>query len=58
MARTLGLRLSLWYATVFVVSTVVLVALTYWLLATSLSARDHDIIHRCRTYVPACYGPL
>lgn len=44
MARTLGLRLSLWYATVFVVSTVVLVALTYWLLATALAQRDHDII--------------
>jgi signal transduction histidine kinase len=44
VARTLGLRLSLWYATVFVVSTVVLVVLTYWLLATSLAQRDHDII--------------
>lgn len=44
MARTLGLRLSLWYATIFVVSTVVLVGLTYWLLATSLTQRDHDII--------------
>jgi signal transduction histidine kinase len=44
MARTLGLRLSLWYTTVFIVSTIVLVALTYWLLATSLAERDHDII--------------
>ena len=44
MARTLGLRLSLWYATVFVVSTVVLVALTYWLLASALTQRDHALI--------------
>lgn len=45
MARgTLGLRLSLWYAAVFVVSTAALVGITYWLLATSLARRDHDII--------------
>ena len=41
---TIGLRLSLWYAAVFVVSTVLLVGLTYALLATSLAQRDHDII--------------
>jgi signal transduction histidine kinase len=41
---TLGLRLSLFYAIVFVVSTVVLVGITYWLLASSLARRDHDII--------------
>lgn len=40
----LGLRLSLWYAAVFVVSTLLLVALTYALLASSLAQRDHDII--------------
>ncbi|HEX5475699.1 MAG TPA: HAMP domain-containing sensor histidine kinase [Vicinamibacterales bacterium] len=45
MARgTIGLRLSLWYAVVFVGSTVVLVGLTYALLASSLAQRDHDII--------------
>jgi signal transduction histidine kinase len=42
--NTLGLRLSLWYATVFVVSTVLLVGVTYALLASSLAQRDHDII--------------
>ena len=45
MRRTLGLRLSLWYAAVFIVSTVGLVSLTYALLATSLAQRDHDIIN-------------
>jgi signal transduction histidine kinase len=45
MRRTLGLRLSLWYAVVFIVSTVGLVALTYALLAGSLAERDHDIIN-------------
>ena len=42
--RLLGLRLSIWYATVFIISTVVLVTLTYALLASALAQRDHDII--------------
>jgi len=44
MRGTLGLRLSLWYAAVFVISTVSLVGVTYALLASSLAERDHDII--------------
>src|SRR6266566_9632120 len=44
LRRILGLRLSVWYATVFVISTLVLVAITYALLASSLAQRDHDII--------------
>lgn len=44
LQRTLGLRLSVWYASVFVISTLVLVVLTYALLASSLVQRDHDII--------------
>ena len=44
LKRTLGLRLSVWYATVFILSTVALVALTYALLASSLAQRDHDIV--------------
>jgi signal transduction histidine kinase len=42
--RMLGLRLSVWYATVFIVSTLVLVGVTYALLASALAQRDHDII--------------
>lgn len=42
--RTLGLRLSVWYGAVFVISTVALVVLTYGLMASSLAQRDHDII--------------
>jgi signal transduction histidine kinase len=42
--RGLGLRLSLWYAAVFVASTLLLVWLTYALLSNSLKQRDHDII--------------
>jgi signal transduction histidine kinase len=44
MRRTLGLRLSVWYATVFIVSTLALAGITYALLSSSLAQRDHDII--------------
>jgi signal transduction histidine kinase len=42
--RMLGLRLSAWYATVFILGTVGLVAVTYALFASALAQRDHDII--------------
>ncbi|HEX6464045.1 MAG TPA: ATP-binding protein [Vicinamibacterales bacterium] len=44
MRRMLGLRLSAWYATVFILGTIALVAVAYALLASSLAQRDHDII--------------
>lgn len=44
MRRTLGLRLSVWYAGVFIVSTLALVGISYALLSSSLAQRDHDII--------------
>jgi len=44
MRRTLGLRLSAWYAAVFILSTIGLVAVTYTLFAAALAQRDHDII--------------
>lgn len=44
MRRTLGLRLSVWYAGVFILSTLALVAISYALLSSSLAQRDHDII--------------
>jgi signal transduction histidine kinase len=45
LRRTLGLRLSVWYAGVFIVSTLALVGISYALLSSSLAQRDHDIIH-------------
>jgi len=44
LGRALGLRLSVWYAAVFAISTIALVAVTYTLLVQSLAQRDHDII--------------
>jgi signal transduction histidine kinase len=40
----LGFRLALWYAVLFVASSVVLGALTYVLLSASLRQRDRDLI--------------
>ena len=39
-----GLRLALWYATLFVVGAIAIVFLTYYLTATSLAARDRQVI--------------
>jgi len=43
-AGPFGLRLALWYATVFVLSSLAIVFLTYTLLANSLAERDHQIV--------------
>jgi signal transduction histidine kinase len=40
----LGLRLAIWYAAIFVVSSLALIALTYLLLSTSLRQYDREII--------------
>lgn len=39
-----GLRLALWYATLFVVGAIAIVLLTYYVTATSLAARDRQVI--------------
>ncbi len=43
--RTFGLRLALWYATLFVVGAIAIVFVTYYLTASSLAQRDHQIIN-------------
>ena len=41
---TFGLRLALWYATLFVAGAVGIVFLTYYLTSTSLAQRDQQIL--------------
>jgi signal transduction histidine kinase len=41
---TFGLRIALWYATLFVLGSIAIVFLTYYLTAASLTQRDHQII--------------
>jgi signal transduction histidine kinase len=43
-AGTFGLRLALWYATLFVIGAIAIVFLTYYLTAVSLAQRDREII--------------
>jgi signal transduction histidine kinase len=42
--RAFGLRLALWYATLFIVGAIAIVVLTYLLTASSLEQRDRQII--------------
>lgn len=44
LSRTLGLRVAVWYAGVFLVTITGVGLLTYWLLVTSLEQRDHDLL--------------
>jgi len=44
--RVYGLRLALWYATLFIAGSVAIVLLTYFLAANSLAERDQQIIHQ------------
>ncbi len=39
-----GLRLALWYSTLFIVGCIVIVFLTYWLTSISLAQRDQQVI--------------
>ncbi|MEO8260855.1 MAG: histidine kinase dimerization/phospho-acceptor domain-containing protein, partial [Acidobacteriota bacterium] len=41
---TFGLRLALWYATLFVIGSLVIVLMTYWLTSASLAQRDRQIL--------------
>ena len=43
-ARTFGLRIALWYATLFVVGSMAIVLLTYYLTAQSLLQRDRQLL--------------
>jgi heavy metal sensor kinase len=42
--RPFGLRLALWYATLFIVGALAIVFLTYYLTAASLAQRDRQIL--------------
>jgi signal transduction histidine kinase len=44
--RAFGLRIALWYATLFIVGSVAIVMLTYVLTATSLAQRDRQLINQ------------
>ncbi|HTV63613.1 MAG TPA: HAMP domain-containing sensor histidine kinase [Verrucomicrobiae bacterium] len=42
--RNIGVRLGLWYAFVFAISTVALLTIAYYLLAAVVSRKDHEVL--------------
>ena len=54
--RNIGVRLGLWYAFIFTLSTVALFALAYYLLAAAIGTKDREVLEaRLREYA-AVYG--
>jgi signal transduction histidine kinase len=54
--RAFGLRIALWYASLFIVGSIVIVLLTYVLTATSLAQRDQQLINQKLGDYAAAYG--
>ena len=44
LRRSIGLRLSLWYALVFSASSVVFYLLVTWLFATAVESKEREVI--------------
>lgn len=42
--RTIGLRLTLWYSAIFILSSVVLFVITYFFLSASLRQKDQELV--------------
>ncbi len=42
--KTIGFRLTVWYSGIFIISTLILFAIAYFLLSSSLSRQDHNSI--------------
>jgi len=51
----LGLRLSLWYAFIFTLSTLALLSVAYYLLATALGRKDREVVEARLKEVAAIY---
>src|SRR5438105_5013917 len=44
LRRNIGVRLSLWYALLFTLSSAALFTLTYYLLAAAISSKDKEVL--------------
>jgi signal transduction histidine kinase len=51
-----GLRLALWYATLFVMGSLIIVLLTYWVASSSLAQRDQQILQSKLGEYAVVYG--
>jgi len=54
--RGFGLRIALWYATLFVIGSIAIVLLTYYLTAQSLAQRDQQILENRLGEYTAAYA--
>ena len=50
-SKTLGFRLTLWYAAIFIVSSIILFALSYMFLYVSVRDNRHEVELKLRKYV-------
>jgi len=55
LRRTFGFRLTLWYAAIFILSSLALFILAYFFLASSLRQKDHELIRSRLREVEAEY---
>jgi signal transduction histidine kinase len=55
LRRNVGLRLSLWYALVFTMSSVVLLAFAYYLLAAAIGSKDREVLQARWTEAATVY---
>ena len=53
--RNIGLRLGLWYAFIFTLSSVALFALAYYLLAAAIGTKDREVLEARLKEVAAVY---
>src|ERR1051326_811192 len=53
--RNVGVRLSVWYALVFTVSSVALLTIAYYLLAGAIGAKDRELLEARLKEVAAVY---
>src|SRR5439155_23860858 len=56
LRRNIGLRLSLWYAFIFTLSTLALLSVAYYLLATAIVRKDREVIEARLKEVAAVYN--
>jgi signal transduction histidine kinase len=55
LRRNVGVRLSLWFALVFMMSSVILLAFAYYLLAAAISSKDQEVLHARWTTAATIY---
>src|SRR5262245_64282691 len=54
--RNIGIRLGLWYAFIFTLSSVALCALAYYLLAAAIGTKDREVLEARLREFAAVYG--